>query len=220
LTLVGGYPSINASRPGRWKADIAESVDLYNAWFMQFAPKTYRDTRVATTNKVELALRQTADLTDIGPHVLRRYPSILPILRMATAPPIARDRLIGLSGVSRGLVHNMEIKRRVSSSMGLAALNADLKRIEQTIVKLIDRDVFPWLGHKKKPGKVEVRRAATIVADRLCGDETRDFCISVEYPRAATRPLRSDQHPGGRCRQAVGVKTERLPRTDRSEVGG
>ncbi len=28
----------NLDKPDRWKADIAQSVDLYNHWFMQFAP--------------------------------------------------------------------------------------------------------------------------------------------------------------------------------------
>jgi len=31
--------AVNSDKPGRWKADIARSVDLYNDWFMKFAPK-------------------------------------------------------------------------------------------------------------------------------------------------------------------------------------
>src|SRR5207247_772232 len=44
--------------------------------------------------------RLTQNLTDISPGVLRANPTVLPMLRMATAPPIARDRLIGLAGVA------------------------------------------------------------------------------------------------------------------------
>jgi type II restriction enzyme len=39
---------VNLDKPERWKTDIARSVDLYNDWFMKFAPKAYRDSRVKT----------------------------------------------------------------------------------------------------------------------------------------------------------------------------
>ncbi|MEW5960259.1 MAG: XamI family restriction endonuclease, partial [Chloroflexota bacterium] len=91
---------VNANKPDRWKSDIAQSVDFYNDWFMNFAPRAYRDTRVETTEQVISALEKTANLTNITANVLELQPSVLPILRMATAPPIARDRLIGLAGVS------------------------------------------------------------------------------------------------------------------------
>ncbi|MGH2493098.1 MAG: XamI family restriction endonuclease [Ktedonobacteraceae bacterium] len=48
---------VNASKPERWKADIVQSVDLYNNWFLQFAPDTYRKTRIETTKQVENAIR-------------------------------------------------------------------------------------------------------------------------------------------------------------------
>jgi hypothetical protein len=35
--------SINADKPHLWKADITASVDLFNTWFMKFAPKAFRD---------------------------------------------------------------------------------------------------------------------------------------------------------------------------------
>lgn len=36
---------INRDKPDLWKKDILQSVDLYNGWFMEFAPKAFRDTR-------------------------------------------------------------------------------------------------------------------------------------------------------------------------------
>lgn len=132
---------LNADKPDRWKADIARSVDFYNDWFMRFAPKAYHDTRVTTTSQVKAALGWTANLTNISPAVLRERPSMLPMLRMATAPPIARDRLIGLAGVSSNLILNMEIRDRIP----------------------------PRLKGEQKPTKTEVHRSATIIADRLCG---------------------------------------------------
>jgi hypothetical protein len=47
---------VNADKTHLWKADVAQSVDFYNAWFMRFAPKTYRNTRVNTTLQVKSAL--------------------------------------------------------------------------------------------------------------------------------------------------------------------
>jgi hypothetical protein len=160
---------INADKPQVWKADIAQSVDFYNDWFMQFAPKAYRSTRVSTTKEVESALKLTKNLTDISPEVLRKYPSVLPMLRMATAPPIARDRLIGLAGVAPNLVRSMEIGKRIPPQMQKGFLDSELVKIGQTIMKLADQDIFTWLKPKRTPSADDIHRAATIVADRLCG---------------------------------------------------
>ncbi len=160
---------VNADKVHLWKADVAQSVDFYNNWFMRFAPKTYRSTRVTTTLRVKAALERTANLTDISPQVLKSDPAILPILRMVTAPPLARDRLIGLAGVSPNLVKSMEIDQRLPPQLDMATLDVDLKKIGQIIRRLTDQDIFPWLAGKQKPTTVEVERAATIVADRLCG---------------------------------------------------
>lgn len=160
---------VNADKPHLWKQDIAQSVDFYNTWFMQFAPQAYRDTRIATTQQVESALTWTANLTNITPDVLRQHPSALLMLRMATAPPLARDRLIGLARVSPSLVKNMEEKNRIPPRMNSAILDAELQKIGQIIIRLTDKDIFPWLLNGLEQTDTQVRRAATIVADRLCG---------------------------------------------------
>jgi len=100
---------VNSDKPQLWKKDIARSVDLYNDWFIKFAPQAYRSARAEATVAVENALKLTKNLTDLSPAILRENPSVLPMLRMSTAPPIARDRLIGLSGIPAGLVFSMEI---------------------------------------------------------------------------------------------------------------
>ncbi len=160
---------INADKPHNWKSDIAQSVDFYNQWFMRFAPKAYRTTRVETTKQVEEALLRTKNLTDIEPEVLRSDPSVLPILRMATAPPIARDRLIGLAYVSPNLVRSMELDKRIPPQMKTDEVKKELQKMGKVIKALADKDIFPWLDSKKNPSNEEVYRAATIVADRLCG---------------------------------------------------
>src|SRR6266849_5809379 len=99
---------VNLDKPQQWKADIVQSVDMYNVWFMKFAPQAFRTTRIQTTKDVEATLHATANITDIQPAVMRKHPEILPTLRMSTCPPLAVDRLIGLAGVSTNLVKCME----------------------------------------------------------------------------------------------------------------
>ncbi len=161
--------AVNADKPHLWKADIARSVDFYNDWFMRFAPKAYRDTRVKTTTEVEAALDATANLTNIAPTVLRQNPSVLSMLRMATAPPIARDRLIGLARVSGNLVRSMELNQRIPPQMDDALVDKELAKMGRIILRLADRDIFPWLEDKRTATEMELHRAATVVADRLCG---------------------------------------------------
>jgi len=161
--------AVNRDKPDRWKKDIAESVDFFNKWFIAFAPKAYRDTRIVTTQQVELAMGWTANLTKITADVLREHSSILQILRMATCPPIARDRLIGLSGTSKTLVGHMERKNVVPPKMNAPTFEREAQKIIATLQRLIDPDIFVWLGRKERADAVEVHRAATIVADRLCG---------------------------------------------------
>ena len=160
---------VNADKPHIWKSDIAQSVDFYNKWFMRFAPKAYRSTRVETTKQVESALKLTNNLTNIVPVVLRSNPAVLPILRMSTAPPIARDRLIGLASVSPNLVKSMEIDNRIPPQMKSRLVESELVRIGKVVLELADEDIFAWLDSRKRPAQEEIHRAATIVADRLCG---------------------------------------------------
>ena len=104
-------------KPDRWKQDIARSVDMYNNWFMQFAPEAYRTTRLQTTKNVEATLKATGYLTDTGPDLLKAKPFVLPVLRMCTCPPLAVDRLIGLAKVSGNLIKSMEKHGRMPPQM-------------------------------------------------------------------------------------------------------
>lgn len=162
--------AVNRDKPGKWKADISRSVDMYNDWFMKFAPKAFRETRIQTTRDVEEALRSTGNLTNIAPATMRTYPEILPTLRMATCPPLAVDRLIGLASVSTNLVKCMELKKKLPAQTSTKEADVELARIAAIIVKMADPDIFVWLSRKSEPAtNTEIHRAATIVADRLCG---------------------------------------------------
>ncbi len=160
---------VNLDKPQQWKADIARSVDMYNDWFMNFAPKAFRETRIQTTKDVEATLRSTDNLTNIRPDILRRHPEILPTLRMSTCPPIAVDRLIGLARVPGSLVKRMEKEKKLPVRMSHPQLEEELRKIGAIIEKMADPDIFVWLGRDKPAAEAEIHRAATIVADRLCG---------------------------------------------------
>jgi hypothetical protein len=204
---------INADKPTLWKADIAASVDWYNAWFMQFAPQTYRDKRVEVTQQVEDALRQSRDLTDISPAILRSYPGILPTLRMCCCPPLARERLAGLAGVKKTLVEKMK-EGAIPPRAKAEVLDGSLAQVVKILVELLDVELFPWLAGKKPPTSKERHRAATIVADRLCGSmsdpiirnaqERRQLQMMGDYlkkkgyqqkPHPPTKPL-TEMEPG------------------------
>jgi hypothetical protein len=174
---------VNADKPHLWKEDIANSVDFYNNWFMNFTPLAYRAKRVDSTKQVEAALLQTKHLLEINPQVLREFPASLLMLRMATAPPIARDRLIGLAGVSKTLVNSMESKDRIPPRLNSAQVEEELKKISRIIVRMADQDILPWLELRQVPSIADVHRAATIIADRLCGALTDPIIRNAQEQR-------------------------------------
>jgi hypothetical protein len=132
-------------------------------------PKTFMETRTGTAKQVKDALVRTNMLVDISTDILVRHPEVLPILRMSTCPPIARDRLTGLAGVPKNLVDSMETDSRIPPRMDVNALSENLTGIGSIIRKMADPDIFVWLGRKNPPTDEEVSRAAAIIADRLCG---------------------------------------------------
>lgn len=158
---------VNADKPHLWKADIAASVDRFNKWFMRFAPKAFRSTRVETTEHVKAALLASDDLRTLTAATLKANPGALPTLRMCTAPPLAVDRLVGLADASKNLVGRME-KGKLPTKMQAADLDAQLRKLCRILSRLLDRDIFPWLDNGTAPTDHERDRASTIVADRLC----------------------------------------------------
>lgn len=161
--------SANSDKLNLWKEDVARSVDLYNQWFLHFAPDAFRRSRIHATGQVEVAFAHTANLTLLTPGVLQAHPEVLPILRMATCPPIARDRLVGLSGAPVGLVKAMELKARVPPRGRRAVILAGLTSICDTLVALLDPDIVVWRNRVAPATSAELLRAATIIADRHCG---------------------------------------------------
>jgi len=195
---------MNADKPHRWKADTRASVDQFNRWFLNFAPKAYRDSRTTTTENVEQGLIATKDLTEITPQTLQANPAILPVLRMATCPPLARDRLVGLADSTRNFVGSLE-RGRIPPQLSPDALERHLTRISVVLVDMLDVDIFPWLAERRRPNEEERYRSSTIVADRLCGavadpivrnaQEKRQLTLIEEY--LVSRGYQLKPHPPG-----------------------
>jgi len=222
---------VNLDKPHLWKDDVAQSVDMYNDWFMYFAPAAFRQTRVRVTGEVESALATTDFLRTITPAMLRTHPGILPTLRMSTCPPIAVDRLIGLAGVSKHLVKCME-DGQLPQRMPLTQADTQLEKIAAIITRMADPDIFVWLENGQKPDQHLTHRAATIVADRLCGavanpiirnaQEQRQLAAIKAWleargytPLPKDSPLRFDQMPPGTFsfRMNVPIQREGTPET-------
>jgi hypothetical protein len=174
--------AVNRDKPNRWNADVAQSVDLYNNWFMTFAPQAFHDTRVQVTEVVAAALRTTDNLQNLQPQILQQNPQILATLRMCTCPPLARDRLIGLAAVSKSLVERLE-KGRLPTRLNAEQLSEELSKITTLISRLVDRDIFTWLATDQSPTEAERYRAATIIADRLCGASTDPIVRNAQEMR-------------------------------------
>lgn len=174
---------VNLDKPHLWKADIARSVDMYNDWFLNFAPRAFRTTRIQTTKSVEATLTATENLTNVQPAILRQHPEVLPTLRMSTCPPIAVDRLIGLSGVTPSLVDRMEKEGKLPLRMKDEQLDVELMKIGMIIERMADPDIFVWLGRETPATEAEIYRTATIVADRLCGSVANPIIRNAQEKR-------------------------------------
>ena len=160
---------LNLDKPNKWKEDIRKSVDMYNSWFMRFAPEAFRTTRTQTTVEVAEALKRTDYLFQINPGELMKNPGVLRTLRMSTCPPIAVDRLIGLSGANPTFIKKIESEGKFPERMQATQIRQEFNKITGIIQKLLDRDIFPWLEEGRRPKKQDLERAATVIADRLCG---------------------------------------------------
>ena len=173
--------TLNNHRTERWKADVAESVEFYNNWFLHFAPQTYITERNEAARVVEEALKRTNDLTAINTEVLRQRPALLHIFRMLTAPPIARDRLAGLSYIAKNTVESLEEGKipRLSKEQ----LDDQLSRVVAVIDQLLDRQLFEWLEENRMPTKAERKRAASVIADRLCGADANPIIRNEQERR-------------------------------------
>ena len=159
--------SINMNRYGRWHEDIHESVSFYNNWFLHYAPIVYQQQRGRATRIIETIFDNTDNLFNISAEVLKQHPEIFRVLRLATAPPLAKDRIMGRSGVSKSLINRLE-DGKLPLKMSIDELNDNLRAICKTLKTLIDKDIFKWLNSDKLPSRSVKAQAASVLSDRLC----------------------------------------------------
>jgi type II restriction enzyme len=77
----------------------------------------------------------------------------------------------------------MENEKRIPPKMPAAEIERDLEMIGRVIEKLADPDIFVWLGREEPPTEAEIYRAATIVADRLCGSVANPIIRNAQEKR-------------------------------------
>lgn len=178
----------NLDKPHRWKADVDASVDFYNAWFIRFAPETFRGQRAAQAGLAASMMEATAGLRDLTPERLLGAPGLLAVLRMATAPPIARDRLSGLAYARRSTVDRLEAapSERRKALPVTPEVRDETARIVGVIEHMLDRDLFPWLATDAAPDEEAMARAALVVADRLCGAASDPIVRNAQEMRQLT----------------------------------
>lgn len=182
---------INRRATETWKSDIEKSVLFYNDWFMRFAPSAYVEARRCSLAKVETALEKTSFLSKITADVLCATPEIVAILRMATMPPLARDRLAGLADIPKAVITAME--------NGKAVCHGDApKRIARIIGQLLDIDLMPWIREARVPTETERLLAAAVIGDRVCGSHA-DPLIRNEQERRQFRALDAFLEARGYC---------------------
>lgn len=158
---------INNTATNQWKSDCAASVDFYNEWFMAFAPPSFRKARKQAIEKVEAAFRVTEDGKRFDTDTLLAHPQILAVLRQLTCPPLARDRLAGLSRVSSSFLKRCEESGEQSLSL---SYKGKMQAALDVVSKMLDKDILTWLNSDSDAPSAQRRnRAALVVADRLCG---------------------------------------------------
>jgi hypothetical protein len=120
--------------------------------------------------------------------ILYQHPEAVRVLRMCTAPPLARDILIGIAGVRSYLIQKMEKQSEIPPTYDEVEVRRELEEVAYVFRRMLDRDVFPWLDAMASPSEQDLYRAATVVADRLTG-VISDPIIRNEQERRQLRAL-------------------------------
>ena len=158
----------NRFRTDLWKNDSIKSVDLYNEWFMTSAPEAYRKARAGVINDVISAIKGLDSYRSISTEKILANPEFVSVLRASTAPPLAIDRLAGLSYTTRSIVSTLE-NGKMPRKLSREVVEEQINRIISIISKLLDYEIFPWLKGSMAPSSQMINRSASIVADRISG---------------------------------------------------
>jgi type II restriction enzyme len=77
----------------------------------------------------------------------------------------------------------MEKHDRLPPQADRVALDKCIEKIIAMITRLVDVDIFTWLAESRDPTQQEMYRAATIVADRLCGANANPIIRNAQERR-------------------------------------
>lgn len=176
--------AVNADREEQWPDDIEASVARYNEWYMDFAPRVYESVR----EQVELDVRNALDATEhfrkvTGP-IIRNNPGIVGVLRMATSPPLAVDRLRGLASmdITKNTVDKME-NGRMPPRMKEAEERETAEAIAEIVTRMLDRDLFVWLEDDSAPSEPAINRATAVVAERFADSKVKPIVRNAQEER-------------------------------------
>lgn len=85
--------------------------------------------------------------------------------------------------MSNSLVYRIENEKKLPTRLKGAVLDAELRKIGKIIKRMADPDIFVWFKRSAPPAKEEIHRAATIVADRLCGSVANPIIRNAQEKR-------------------------------------
>ncbi|WP_165362290.1 XamI family restriction endonuclease [Bacillus thuringiensis] len=164
-----------------WEKDTYTSVSQYNDWFQNVAPRVYESNFNVITNRVKELVLKSNKFRTIDANLIKENPADIEILRMCTSPPLARDRLTGLSGLSSkasSFVDKLE-KGKIQKK------NADenIEAILKTISAMLDKNLFPWVYESREPYDSELDSASEIVADRLIASVSNTLIKNAQEQR-------------------------------------
>lgn len=159
---------VNRKNPDRWKEDSEASIDMYNAWFMLAAPLAYREARKGVIERTKQAIKDMDYMNSLNADVLMEHPEYLSVFRACTAPPLAVDRLSGLSHT-----HNTFIKRleggKLPTRMSSGVIKQNINSVLDIINHLLDKEVLQWVVGRVVPTPQQFNRATAVIADRITG---------------------------------------------------
>jgi hypothetical protein len=82
--------------------------------------------------------------------------------------------------------------------MSSMEVDANLVKIATMIERLADPYIFTWLKTGMAPTSVEIHRAATIVAERLCGAAANPIIRNAQEKRQLAE-IKTGVMPGATC---------------------
>ena len=162
--VVPGQKLNRDKHPSDWIADIGQSVKEYDAWYPAAARKILEQTRSEAAALTLEVMTKTNQFRTITAEVLRELPQSSYILRQALLPPLARDRLVTMSGANKSLVQNMERNGKLGKETD--GLGAQLTNLADYFTKNLDPSLFSWVSAGGSPVQADIDRVLIILGDR------------------------------------------------------